>query len=186
MSFRLVCAETGQPPGTYCQNQVMDYYLPGISTNDPCEHIKETWLSANGQFTYCTACLPPAGYVTRWLPFVPPALAAYYQASGVPYTRLPPHYPACTRGTQGHAPVITSLAHGTTYIIENRKEQQLQLACTAAPDVEKVYWYLNDQFYGTAPATGKLLFTPNAAQLKISCTDDKGRTSHLSVRIRYL
>ncbi len=191
LAFRLVCSETGKVPNEFCHNQVMDYYIPGVSSNEQCDHLKEMWLSADEQFSYCTSCLPPSGYKTKLLPNISSDLAAYYDASRIPYIKLPKHNPACTRTFHDQPPVITSLTNGKTYIVMEKEQQKLQLACTAANDVHKVYWYVNDHFYSASDANQKLFFSPaslgaTAPILKISCTDDKGRNSNIEIKVRFI
>jgi penicillin-binding protein 1C len=186
IDFRLVCTETGKVPDEFCHNQIMDYYIPGVSSTGKCDHYKEVWLSADERYCYCTSCLPPNGYKTRLLPNIAPELAAFYDGGHVPYTKLPPHYPGCTRIFRGEAPVITSLTNGMTYLIENREQQKLQLACTAANDVHKIYWYINDKLFATSRANEKMFFSATTPVMKISCTDDKGRNTNIQIRVRFI
>lgn len=190
LAFRLVCAETGKVPNDFCHNQVMDHYIPGVSASDKCDHFKETWISADERYSYCTSCLPPNGYKTKLLPNIPSDLAAYYDAARIPYTKLPAHNPQCTRLFSDQLPVITSLTNGKTYLVMEREKQKLQLACTVAGDVHKVYWYVNDKFFAAAPANQKLFFMPPTAGaspvLKISCTDDKGRNANIHIKVRFI
>lgn len=190
-AFRLVCAETGKVPNDFCHNQVMDYYIPGVSGNERCDHFKEMYISSDEQFSYCTSCLPPAGYKTKLLRNIPSDLAAYYDAAHITYSKLPKHNPMCTRTFYDSPPVITSLTNGKTYLIMKKEMQKLQLACTVASDVHKVYWYVNDKFYSTSNASQKLFFSPqlygnNSPTLKISCTDDKGRNANIEIQLRFI
>ena len=186
IGFRLVCAESGKVPNEICSNQVMDYYIPGISKCDRCEHLKPTWISADEKFCYCTYCLPPSGYKTSMLPNISAELAGFYESSNIAYVKLPPHNPSCNRTFPGKAPVITSLTNGMTYLIENKEQQKLQLSCTAAGDVKKVYWYINDKFYAAVPANQKMFFAANESLLKISCSDDKGRNTNIEIRVKFI
>lgn len=189
IGFRLVCAETGKIPNDFCHNQIMDYYIPGVSSGEKCDHFKEMWLSIDEHYSYCTSCLPPSGYKIKLLQNTPSDLAAYYDASHTPYPKLPPHNPSCTRTFTDQQPIITSLVNGKTYLFVEKEKQKLQLACTAANDVHKVYWYVNDKFYAAAAAGQKLFFSPFSMALyspilKISCTDDKGRNSNIEIKVR--
>ncbi len=186
LGFRLVCAESGHIPDDFCTAQVMDYYIPGVSACNKCQHLKQTWLSADERYCYCTYCLPPNGYVSKLLPNISPELASYYKQTHIAYIELPPHNPACSHTFAGQAPIITSLTNGMTYLIENRKEQKLQLSCTAAADVDKVYWYINDKFFAAGKANGTVFFNATAPILKISCSDDKGRNTNIEIRIRFI
>lgn len=185
LSSRLVCAKTGKIPKEECVEQVSDYYIPGISSNDICDHQKLIYLSADEKFSYCTSCLPATGYKTKLYENVVPELAAFNDSRHIKYTHIPAHNPSCGRLFDGSAPTITSLQNGMTYIMVD-KAQQLQLACTSGSDVRQVYWYINDKYIGTSVAGEKLNFIPSEPLLKISCTDDKGRSSSIKVKLNFI
>lgn len=185
LAFRLVCVHTGKVPNNFCPDQVMDLYIPGVSRNDICDHMKDVYLSADEKFSYCTSCLPAAGYKVKNMLNVSPEIAAYNHTHHIEYEQIPPHNPACTRMFEGQAPVITSLHQGLIYIITD-KEQQLQLSCTASNDVQQVYWYVNDHFLGSTSAGGKLFFSPDKPSIRIACADDKGRISNIEIRVKFI
>lgn len=186
LAFRLVCSETGKIPDEFCRNQVMDYYLPGISKNNICDHLKPNWLSADEKYSYCTSCLPPYGYKTKLMQNIEADLAAYFETQHIPYQKLPAHNLACSRMFSGKPPVITSLTNGMTYLIADKDEQKLQLACAAGTEVQKVYWYINNKHYATASPSQKLFFPVSTTTVKISCTDDKGRSANISVKVKFI
>ena len=192
LDFRLVCAETGLVPGEFCPNQLIDYYLPGVSSARRCEHQQPVLVSADGELAYCRACVPPAGY--RQVLFANPApeVLAFREAEGRPVRRLPPHNPACLlvradAGSTAAAPLsITSPQAGTEYVLQRGEKQQLLLSCAADSRVRQVYWYVNDQFLRAAGATERVFFRPPAGPLKISCADDHGRNVDVRVLVREL
>lgn len=186
LSARFVCKLTGKVPADFCKDQVMDYYIPGVSPAARCDHQRDVWVSADGSFSYCTTCLPPSGYATKPYPNISPELAAFYDSHQISYEKIPPHNPDCTRTFDGQAPVITTLQNKMTYLIVDKDKQELQLGCTTANDVQQVYWYVNDQFIGSAKRGEKLLFKPDAPVIKISCTDDKGRNADIEVKVKFL
>ena len=186
LAARFVCKETGKVPADFCKDQVMDYYIPGISPTARCDHQRDVWVSADGSFSYCTTCLPATGYATKAYPNISPELAAFYDTHNISYEKIPPHNPTCTRTFDGQAPVITTLQHKMTYLIADRDKQELQLGCTTANDVQQVYWYINDKFIGSTKRGEKLFFKPDAPVIKISCTDDKGRNTDIEVKVRFV
>ncbi len=195
LDFRLVCAESGLVPGENCPNQLLDYYLPGVSGSQRCQHLQEVLLSADGQYSYCRACAPASGYRRALFPNLRPEVLAFREVQGLPARRLPPHNPACrlVRGadadaTAGAAPLlaITSPAAHAEYVLNAVEKQQLLLSCAAAGEVRQVYWYVNDQFLQAAPATGRVFFRPPPGEVKISCADDHGRTVEVRVLVREL
>ncbi|MCB2409592.1 penicillin-binding protein 1C [Hymenobacter lucidus] len=183
LDFRLVCAESGRPPGENCPNQLIDYFLPGVSPSLRCQHQKEVLLSADGQYVYCRACAPAAGYRRELYPNLLPEVASFKEAQGLPYRRLPAHNPACqlVRGGREKAPSITSPLANTEYVLNKGEQQQLLLSCATDNEVRQVSWYVNDQFLRTAAATERVFFRPPAGTLKISCADDHGRNTNIQV-----
>jgi penicillin-binding protein 1C len=194
LDFRLVCAETGLVPGEHCDNQLIDYYLPGASASHRCQHQQEVLVSADGAYCYCRACAPAAGYRRELYPNVLPEVLAYREAQGQPTRRLPPHNPDCrlVRGSSTDSPdaapllAITSPAAHAEYVLDAADQQQLLLSCAAAGEVRQVYWYVNDQFLRAAKATERVFFRPPTGEVKISCADDHGRNVDVRVLVRQL
>ena len=186
LSFRLVCAKTGKIPNDFCNEQVMDYYIPGVSNNARCNHLKEVFISDDEKYSYCTSCLPANGYKTKYFENIAPELAAYFRINHISYEKIPPHNSACARDFNGHSPVITSLGNDMVYIVMDKQQQQLALACSASNDVSKVYWYVNDKFYSAANPQQKIFFNPSSANVKISCTDDKGRNTNIEIKVKFV
>lgn len=186
LAYRLVCTETGRVPNAYCTNVVTDAYLPGISDNRPCNHLKEVYLSADEKYAYCTTCLPATGYKTKSYPDIDPELAVFYESRHIAYDKMPEHNPACNRYFEGKAPLINSLTNDATYLITDKGKQQLQLSCAAGSDVHTVYWYINDKYLGSCAKEEKLFFIPADNVIKISCTDDKGRNTNMEIKIKFI
>ncbi|RSK40932.1 penicillin-binding protein 1C [Hymenobacter perfusus] len=188
LDFRLVCAESGLVPGENCPNQLIDYFLPNVSNGQRCQHQREVLVSEDGSFTYCRACAPAAGYRRALYPNLLPEVAAYKEAQGIPYRRLPPHNPQCqqVRGGRELAPTITSPTANTEYVLNHHEQQQLLLSCATDGEVRQVHWYVNDQFLRTAKATERVFFRPQPGPLKISCADDHGRNTDVLVTVTEL
>jgi penicillin-binding protein 1C len=186
LDFRLVCSESGLPPGESCSNLVMDDYIPAVSPNRKCDHQVPVFVDESGTLSYCRSCMPQIGYKTEFYPNLSPGLIAFYEEEQIPYLKIPPHNPLCNRVYHNDSPVITSLTDGKEYILYANAKQQLQLAFTATSDVNIVYWYINDKFFKEAKRGQKLFFTPEAGLLKISCSDDKGRNTDIQVKVSFM
>ncbi|WP_394368726.1 penicillin-binding protein 1C [Hymenobacter jeongseonensis] len=190
LDFRLVCAETGLVPGENCPNQLIDYYLSGISSARRCEHQKEALVSADGAISYCRACVPEAGFRRQLFPNPAPEVLAFREAQGLPATRLPAHNAACrlVRGTDatGAALAITSPLANAEYLLNRAEKQQLLLSCAAGSEVRQVFWYVNDRFLRAAAATERVFFRPPTGNVKISCADDHGRNVDIQLQIAEL
>jgi penicillin-binding protein 1C len=186
LEWRQVCSETGLPPGPYCTNLVLDPFIPLISPTAICQHLQELKVSADGTRSYCPACAPESGYTKKLYRVVAPEMQDYFKANGIAFESVPPHNPECEKIFRGEGPVITAPQNGSEYYISKSDPEPLQLAASTANDVTKVYWYINDRFYKSAPAGEKLFFLSEEGPLKISCTDDKGRNRNIRIRVNYV
>jgi penicillin-binding protein 1C len=183
LGFRLVCNETGLLPSDLCENQIADYYIPGKSSQQVCSHLKTVSVSANEAFSYCTSCRPEAGYKKVNYPNYPPELATYFEKEHINYKRMPPHNPECNRVFNHAPPHITSPLDGKEYLMEKGMDKQLMLECQTASEVKYIYWYVNDRFVKTALANEKVFIEPPSGQVKISCSDDQGRSSDIKITV---
>lgn len=186
LDIRSVCLSTGMPVNDFCSEHITDYFIPGIANNIPCNHLQEVYISADEKMAFCTSCMPVNGYKTKSYPNINPEMQRYYLSHNIPFTKTPPHNPECSRNFEGEAPIINSLTENTTYLITDKGKQKLQLSCMTAIDVAKVYWYVNDKLIGSCAKDEKIFFIPEEENLKISCTDDKGRNRNIQIKVKFI
>ncbi|GAB3962437.1 penicillin-binding protein 1C [Spirosoma harenae] len=187
LSMRLICPETGDVPGEFCQNPVTDYCIMGVSRYRRCQHQKAIFTNTSGRISYCAHCLPDSGFVRKLYPNLSPEIIAFYQSRHIPFGAVPPHNPACERvfGNEGQkGPQIISLTNGNEYFINPKQPAELELSCQATNDVQTVFWYLNDKLHSRAKPTEAVFFNARPGALKISCADDKGRSSDIRILIK--
>jgi penicillin-binding protein 1C len=184
--IRMVCSETGLPPGESCTNLVTDYFIPLISSNKKCNHLKEVMISADEKISFCNSCVPESGYKKKLFKSISPEMQAYFEENRIAYQRIPAHNPDCEKIFSGGAPSITSPKNGAEYLINKKDPEPIQLSCNTANDVSKVYWYINDQFYKATEARSRQFFIPEEGPVKISCTDDKGRNRDVWIRVKFV
>ena len=79
----------------------------------------------------------------------------YFNQNGLAYQKFPPHNPDCEKIFKGDGPRITSPLNGSEYYINTKDPEPLQLTATPGTDANKLYWYINDQFYKTTGAKKK-------------------------------
>ncbi|HEV7621119.1 MAG TPA: penicillin-binding protein 1C, partial [Flavisolibacter sp.] len=144
---RKVCSETGLVPGPYCTSEVLDYYIPLISSTKQCQHIQELKVSPDSSMVFCEVCAPASGYVKKLYRVLSPEMQDYYISNSIAFQKIPPHNPNCDKLFKGEGPVIISPANGTEYFINNKDPEPIQLLAHTSGDVTKVYWYINDVFY---------------------------------------
>lgn len=188
IQFRLVCSESGLPPSDFCKNQVTDYYIPLVSPAQTCQHLKEMYVSADEKYAYLPDCLPENGYKRKVFPNLAPALQAYYEAEKIPFEQAPSFAPECETeivSNQKLKPQIVSPIDGKTYIIPEKSQPELLLKAYLHNDVKKVFWYIDGRLYQEAKASEKVFFKPTLGKTKITCIDDKGRSSEIGISVEW-
>jgi membrane carboxypeptidase/penicillin-binding protein PbpC len=85
----------------------------------------------------------------------------------------------------GDGPRIISPSPDYTYYIERGAGQQLLLQAASAAGVKTQYWYVDSRLHATVRNGEKTFFTPTARKHGISCMDDAGRTTRMTVRMEY-
>jgi len=184
--MRLVCSETGKTPNDFCTSTVMDYFIPLVSSNQPCDNMREVAVSADESISYCSNCQPDAGYKKKLYKVVPPEMQTFFEQNKIAYTRIPVHNPDCDKVFEEGKPQITSPVNRLEYLIDKNSPEPIQLSCDVTNDVSKVHWYINNKFLQSATAKEKIFFTPDEGKIKISCTDDKGRNTDVWITVRYV
>jgi penicillin-binding protein 1C len=185
LDMRKICAESGLVPNTFCNNQLLDYYKPGISNSIPCEHLKEITINDSETMSYCKSCEPNLATKKKLYPNYAPELLAYYDSKRILHEKIPLHNPTCTRVFGNKPPKIVFPVDGSEYYLNKLENQQLLLNCQVASDVIFVNWYINDQFFQKAKASESVFYSPKAGKNKISCVDDKGRNVDVEVAVKY-
>jgi penicillin-binding protein 1C len=185
ISIRYVCSQSGNVPNTFCSDLVLDYYIPGVSPNTTCDHLKKVLISADSTVSYCTSCCPSLGYIEAYYPNLSPEIITYFEDNLIQYQKIPPHNPKCERMLQGENPKITSPINDNDYYVNVNDSMQIMLSCHVANDVEKVFWYINKQFFKSANKGENIFFVPSEGSVEISCSDDKGRNTTITIRVKY-
>jgi penicillin-binding protein 1C len=183
---RKICSETGLPPSAHCTNLVLDYFIPGISSTQTCKNYEEIAVSADEKISYCKSCEPETGFKRKGYKLVAAEVQNWMQGNGLAVEVIPPHNPQCEKIFASGAPQIKSPVNGTEYLISKKNPEPLQLVCETGNDVSRVYWYINNQFYKTTDAGSKQFFLPTEGNIKISCTDDKGRNRDIKISVKYV
>lgn len=186
LDYRIVCSESGLPPSEFCTNTIIDYFIPGVSPYQRCDHMKEVYVNEKESISYCRSCMPAKGYKSKFYQNLLPELINFYEEEKRPYQKIPEHNPSCNRIFNTLAPVITSLGDGMEYILISGENQQLMLKCNADNTVKKVWWYIDNRLIQQAKVTDRVFFKPTAGNHKISCTDDKGRNSDIWIKVKII
>ncbi|MFA6233491.1 MAG: penicillin-binding protein 1C [Bacteroidota bacterium] len=185
LSRREVCSQTGLLPASRCADVVQDWYIERCSSNRRCDLLRPFKVSSDHTMYYCMDCLPDSGTIEEWYPVYDPELAVWFDENRVAIPKPPPHNPACTMRMSGDGPRIISPSPDYTYYIERGTEQQIMLQAGSSSGVKTQYWYVDGRLHATVRNGEKSFFAASAKQHRISCMDDAGRTTRMTVRMEY-
>jgi len=185
LQLRYVCSESGKVPQPFCEQEVLDHYIPGISSMEPCNHLTEVWTDEEVQFAYCSYCLDDKEVIMQRFPNLPGDLISYYDTENIHYERIPTHNPKCDHYFQGKPPVIVHPTDGAVYYLDTTQNDGILLKANAGNDVEMIHWHLDDNYYGSSYKDEARFTQLPVGRTTISCTDDKGRSSEVDVIIKH-
>ncbi|TAH17552.1 MAG: penicillin-binding protein 1C [Cytophagales bacterium] len=181
---RLVCTASGDLPSDFCESTTSDYFMPTISHTRRCQHLRYVFVSPDEKMSYCSECLPENGFKKKLYPNHSPEMLAFYESNQMNIIKMPIHNPQCTKFLEGNAPKIVSPIDGREYLTIDEEPIELMLNCNVDNDVKKVFWYINNKFYKAVKPNEKVFFSPESGEVKISCSDDKGRNTDIKIWVK--
>jgi penicillin-binding protein 1C len=186
LKLRYVCKETGLLPNHFCENQIIDYYIPEVSTFEKCNHLKKVWVDETHQYSYCSYCLPAATVIESYYPNYPADLISFYETEKKIYPKIPPHFPECSFQFSDHPPKITHPIEGSTYFIDTAKQEKVLLKANVHNDAKEVFWYVNDVLVEQGNSEEKTFLLLPKGLVEITCLDDQGRSAKVKITVKYM
>lgn len=180
--IREVCAKSGHLPTPRCQRRIMDHFAVTRTLPVVCDLEREFQIALDRRSHYCSSCLGTHASRTVVYPNYPPELLSFWESNGFRYERIPPHNERCTRVFSGEGPKILSPTDGMTYFRVSTK-QHLILHATSGADVEEHAWYFDREFLGRKRAGEKVFLPMKPGEHVITCADEKGRLTTITVLI---
>ncbi len=187
LKYRWVCSETGMKPSVNCEHQIMDYFIPLVTHNKTCNHMKQVMVNVEENVSYCQHCISNHPYKINLTENYPSDLITYYESENIPYDKAPKHNPLCEKmQTNNGLLSIVSPLEEIKYLLQKEDNTEIMLQSHVSNDVEEVFWYVNDAFYEKVKSSESAFFEPLAGRNKITCVDDKGRTKTVNINVQFL
>jgi penicillin-binding protein 1C len=183
LGVRLVCANSGVPPGARCEQLIEDFYDVTRPGTQSCSVCREYAVSPDSASAYCSSCLGTNPYELVSYRDFSPELLDFWRSTGVEFLSPPPHAHSCTRVFQGTGPVIQSPSDGMTYYLTG-DEQKLFLRASSHLEVREHVWYIGDRYLGRRRAGERFFAKIDEGEHSVSCMDDRGRISSVRFRVR--
>ncbi|MBN2570729.1 MAG: hypothetical protein JXA68_01260, partial [Ignavibacteriales bacterium] len=167
------------------KNLVLDFYIKNVSPNLKCDLYKEVYVNEDETIEYCTKCLPDSGFKKKFYPFYDPELILWYKNNKIKFDEPPLHNAECDAVFSGDGPMIVSPSKNFEYLIEEGTDQEILLEAASSNEIKTHYWYINQQYFGKSKTGEKLFFKPDKGETKITCMDDKGRSSEVTIIVKF-
>ena len=83
-------------------------------------------------------------------------------------------------------PRIVSPSHGCEYFTfrGDKARQEILLAARSSISADKLYWFINGEFYDKCGPHDKVFWPMKKGRYKITCADKHGRSSSVTIRVR--
>lgn len=182
-----LCAVSGQLPTPHCQHCMTGWFIPGVSSIQPCEIHREVLLDGA---TGLRVARDEGSRVLRKevFEFWQPDLLEMFRQAGLPRREPPPFETTqnvLALASGNDAPRIVSPRQALVYTLRtsDTKRQSIPLRADTAAGVRTVYWFAGKQFIGSSAAVDPLMWKPSPGSWKIQALDDHGRTASCQLRV---
>ena len=188
---REVCAVSGMLPSPYCPDCKKELFIPGTSPYRTCTIHRVYTIgkdpSDGRTYRFCSKCRIGRSCETKVFEVWPPQIATWMERNGVPLEKVPEHYPGCSEILAGGAPVIHSPSENSEYVIREGvgpQHQKILLEASVSNSVRRVFWFLDNQLVFQGDPTDRVFITPVAGRHTLTCMDEEGRSTEMTLVIR--
>lgn len=185
VSRRLVCETSGKYPGELCDVTISEMYIPAVSPAGRCNIHKEFMVDKTTGFRLCKFCVAGKSTSSKIFEDWPPRVMTWRLKTGKLF-QVPEHNPYCSGTSGGDRPVIISPNEEISYVIRKHipfSQQGILLDASVASGTRTVYWFVDGVLYGKVNPGQKLFLIPEKGIHKLTCSDDRGRSTSISINI---
>ena len=181
--FEQVCSESGLVATTRCPGTVTGRVMKGIGEGRKCQVHQIVHVDTSTRTSYCANC------ATSHKAPLDSVVCSFYRSDVVSWLRsehhpwvqnLPPkHNPECSVSRLSDRPTIVNPAAGTSIVLLTelpRDFQKITLSARLPDSSGKVYWFLNSNLVGVAPAYEDVVVLPEPGRYHVRCVDEQGRS----------
>ena len=185
---RYVCALSGEPINEFCEHSVKDLYLKNKSIANKCSFHKKIAIDIKTELSLDDYAKQGRDYIEEVFVIWPDKLQSWIRQHNPEYLE-PPEYmiaPKKVVNLDKNRPKIISPAHRCEYFLSrsNKFKQKLTLVANGSFDADKLYWFVNDNFFSSSEIGEKLFWTMEKGKHKITCVDKYGRSSFIRIVVR--
>jgi len=180
---RWVCKESGLPLGQKCVDSLIDFYLPFISSQKVCEHLKKVWVNSDESISYCVHCKPENFTKQIWIENPEPSYRAYLISKGSSF-KGPVHALECPFAEASSSLRFQNPLDGKTFYLEGKPVIDMEVKIFAESDAFPVAIYNGSKKAGISQKGESVLITFGEGVQHISAVDNRGRSCQIMFFVR--
>ena len=181
-----VCANTGGLYNKHCPSPVSTWFIPGLSPIKIANIYRSISIENSTGLRSCTNRSQDTHMQT--FEFWPSDFIHIFKQAGISLKTPPAYSSACSldqKASSGQNPIITSPQNNIEYVIQSDDAAQRRLVFSAIvdPDVEKVFWFVNGKYAGSAERDQAFIWQASNGRFLVSAVDDSGRASSKNISV---
>lgn len=186
---RSVCALSGEVTGPYCQNNLTDYYIPGISNTTVCTIHQKIQVRKRDGVEMCRYCMNglPGEYADTIIEMWPPDVASFLRKNGKKGTIIPKHNSECTAFFSAKVLKIKSPLSNSYYALNSAlpiENQKIELNAQSVNPEAEVFWYVDDYLLARGFPDQKVFMQPTSGKHLITVMDARGAFDTVSINVQ--
>jgi penicillin-binding protein 1C len=184
---RDVCALSGMIPTPHCPSVKAEFYIPGKSPHLECNIHQQFTVDKETGARLCSRCRVGREYETKVFEVWSPSIATWMERNGLSVDKIPEHHRGCPELSAGGGPVIHSPSENTEYVIRDGvalDHQKILLEASVSNSIRKIYWFLDSELLFEGRPTDRFFLTPVRGEHTLTCMDEEGRSTQMSMTIR--
>mgnify|MGYP002859249504 CR=1 FL=1 len=184
IDYRYICPKTGHLCQTFCTEKITDMFIKNVTIQKYCDHVVQVYVNKDSSISYCNSCLPDNEFQINSYNNYPPNLINFYENEKISYSKIPPHSELCTKVYDKKGPIIVSPTDEAEYLIEENSGAEMLLNAQSDNKAGKLFWYINNKMVAEAKPNQPIFVKLPLGIVKISCSDDLGRTTSIQVKTK--
>lgn len=175
-----MCKNTGDLPGKYCPSTIKSWFIPGVSPIKVSNIYRAIPIDKNTGFRECWH--EPKETELKVYEFWPSDFMQIFKLAGISLKNPPAYSANCSlnqKSASGQQPIISSPQPTLEYVVrhDDDSDSEVPLSAIVDPDVNKLFWFVNDSYVGTAKPGSALFWKGKSGHHIARVVDDSGRSA---------
>lgn len=187
IGIRDVCSVSGKLPGPYCPSTIEEYYIRSVSPTSRCDIHQQIIVDSKSGYKMCRFCSSGKECDHKVYEIWPPEISTWFKKTGFQVEVVPQHNPDCRGTCYGDRPIINSPKPDVDYVIRTYvpiQQQGILLDASVTSGSNRIYWFVDGGLFGSVLPGAKIFYLPEPGYHNITCSDDQGRSSSITLKIR--